>query len=131
MAKCYLPTGRPERAPGEERSTIWNGFRNFISNNGEFSALCLYVSLPAIRQGSLLSPYPIYPPSPRLKGKTGVNVLLQPAKDGFQLCAPAGPALFLTSLIAFSWILLAFHLQPSSMSAVCFLFSRGKSYEGV
>lgn len=35
--------------------------------------------------------------------------------------------LFFTSLIAFTRFPLAFHLQPTLMSVVCFLFSRGES----
>lgn len=114
-AKSTLPTCRPEQAWYKESSMIWNGYHNFISNNMAFSVPRLALSLPAIRQGCLLSPYPIYSPSPWLQVKTGVNVLLQP--DGPELCSVSAlkPPL-LTSLIAFTWFPLAFQLQ-------CLLFA--------
>lgn len=105
---------------------IWNGFHNFISNNVPFPVPCLAVFLPAIGQGSPLSPHSIYSPAPWLKGKTGVNVLLQPAGPGLRSFSALNPPLF-TSLIAFTCFPLAFHLQPTSMSVVCFLFSQGES----
>lgn len=81
----------------------------------------------SIRQGSLLSPYSIYPPRPWLKGKTGVNVVLQPARPGLRFVSALKPPFF-TSLIAFTPFPLVFHLQPTSMSVVCFMCPQGESW---
>lgn len=127
-AKSTVPARGPEHAPWNGSAAIWKGFHNFISNNGAFSVPRSaanhqdFPSLPVSHLSSHLRPW--------LKGKTGVNVVLQPAGPGLRSVS-ALKAPFFTSLIAFTPSPSAFHLQPTSMSVVCFLSSRGESEEDV